>query len=958
MRVSALFRLGPLIAGGVLGTSMVILATSPSAGEVAPAAAVPAAGVPAVAAGETPGPGGPGARPSPPKFPELSEVIKDMDEIPGLVTLYRFKPDDPSKDPSRLLCRIPKSLMGQDLLLASSFSRGEMAGFPGNEYLIRFETLGKNVVVVTPDARFVRPGGNQPMTDVISRTYGDGFLAALPILTVAGADPVVDLGSALLDSTLAGMSTRARRDLSTYSKIKSFPDNTLIEVDLAISGAGAGGGRMGVYYALRKLPETRAYSPRAADERVGYFTTTRQDWGIKHTERDVVLRYINRWNLKKKDPSLELSPPEQPIVFIIEKTVPLRWRKYVAEGIREWNVAFEKLGFVEAVVVQQQTEDNEYANIDPEDARYNFLRWVVTGSAFAMGPSRADPRTGQILDADIIFDDSFVRALERKGDIFGIGPASAVFGPELATFMAANPAFVPMGHTVEEIIEHGHPGAGLPTDRCELTPTATSARQWMQERLAQSTCGYASGLQHQLSFANFAAAAAGPGKQLPEKLLGETIREIVTHEVGHTLGLRHNFKASTWLTLEEMKRRRDETDEPTAASVMDYNAVLFFDGDDPEKLRHIMTPTVGPYDCWAIEYGYKVPGKGDGDEKSMLAKIASRCTERELAYATDEDTTGLTSPDPFSNRYDVSDDPVAWAKDRAKLCDTLLKDLKKWAVKEDEPNEYLRSTFETIMREKAYNLFYAARMIGGQHFNRNRAGDPNARPALELIDPQKQRDVLAALNETIFNCDFFAVETSLLNDLGPSRWSDWASRAPSRVDYPIHQTIGSLQSYALLSVCSPQALQRVYDAELKSTADNKFTAAELIMSVRKSIWGELAVPDGKEYSDAEPMLCSIRRNLQVQHLRNLLAIADSPPGALVSADLQNLVRYALRDLGEQIGKLVKGGSASRLDFATKAHLVECKSQIDRVLDAPQIKTSGGSIIILGQTAAQQQAQQE
>src|SRR4029077_7112740 len=131
-----------------------------------------------------------------------------------------------------------------------------------------------------------------------------------------------------------------------------------------------------------KLPQSSDYVPRIADERVGYFTTVRQDWGMKHSERENILRHLNRWNLKKKDPSLDLSPPEKPIVFIMEKTVPLQWRKYVAEGIMEWNKAYEKIGISNAIVAEQQSDDNEYGHVDPEDARYNFVRWVITGDAF------------------------------------------------------------------------------------------------------------------------------------------------------------------------------------------------------------------------------------------------------------------------------------------------------------------------------------------------------------------------------------------------------------------------------------------------------------------------------------------------------------------------------------------------------------------------------------------------
>ena len=126
---------------------------------------------------------------------------------------------------------------------------------------------------------------------------------------------------------------------------------------------------VGISYSFRRLPQAGSFQPRIADERVGYFTTVRQDWAMKWSERENIVRYVNRWDVKKKDPTLEMSPPEKPIVFVVEKTVPLQWRRYVAEGIAEWNKAYEKLGIVGAIVVQQQTEDNEFANVDPVHVR-------------------------------------------------------------------------------------------------------------------------------------------------------------------------------------------------------------------------------------------------------------------------------------------------------------------------------------------------------------------------------------------------------------------------------------------------------------------------------------------------------------------------------------------------------------------------------------------------------------
>jgi len=205
------------------------------------------------------------------------------------------------------------------------------------------------------------------------------------------------------------------------------------------------------------------------------------------------------------------------------------------------------------------------------------------------------------------------------------------------------------------------------------------------------------------------------------------------------------------------------------------------------------------------------------------------------------------------------------------------------------------------------------------------------------------------LATSILKDDYFATEADLFNDLAPSRWMDWASNPSVRVDFPVHQTVQSMQSFALLGLVSPQVLQRVYDAELKSKADDKFTAAELISSVRQIVWGNLTMQTEGKYTDAKPMLSSVRRNLQRQYVSYMLATAESKPGSLVSADLQSMAAYAMSQLSDQIGNLLTQG-ADRIDFATRAHLSQTKSQIDRTLNAPHIQMPQMSMpfIILGQ----------
>ena len=687
-------------------------------------------------------------------------------------------------------------------------------------------------------------------------------------------------------------------------------------MDLAL-GSKRGGSSVGVSYDFRRLPALGSYKPRAADPRIGYFLTAQMDWSKKANEREMFERFIHRWDLEKRDPTLELSPPKKPIVFIIEKTVPIQWRRWVREGIEEWNEAFEKIGFTGAIIVQQQTEDNEYSDCDPEDSRYNFFRWGVSGRAFAFGPSRVDPRTGQILDADILFDDAFTRAWMYNFDLYGPESLGRFKGPGFERWMGEQPEMVP------DFMRQA-----LAREASDSDDAMWSLLDEELHKQGHCSCQYAWGMQHQLALAQQAMIATGSGtKKLPERLVGESIREIVTHEVGHTLGLRHNFKASAWLTLDEIKRRRNETDEPTTASVMDYTPLLFFADDKLESVRHCVTPTIGPYDEWAIEYGYVIPdGKPEAD---VLKAIAGRCTEPELQYATDWDTMWVLSPDPLVNRYDLSSDPIDYARARIELVDKLLANIRDWAVQDGEPPHFLLRAFNTLWYERVTNLDFVARVVGGQYFHYDFKGDTNERPPLVLVEPARQRAALAYLGETVFNSEFFAVDPELLNRLAPSRWGHWGADGGMRLDYPIHDRIRGLQLSVMSSLTAAPVLQRIYDAELKSVAGDKFTAAEAITTLRDLVWRQLDTRGGR-YDNSQPMIDSVARNLQQDYLNIQLNIARVRPGILVSSDVRSMVRQALRELGEKIGTTLRD---SNIDFASRAHLTECQSRIERVLDA-------------------------
>jgi hypothetical protein len=569
-------------------------------------------------------------------LPDFKQVTQGMKSNKGLFILWYYPPGTKDKDPEKLLCQIPAGFLGEKFMLSTSFSGGGFfTGFPLDERVVQWELLGNQLLLIEPETRFVVNHSDE-VADVVRRTYPERIRAAIPLVTKSpSGDPVIDLG-ALLKSDFADIAWMSffgqggfgagaiNPALSKWSKKKTFELNVEIGVELAVSRISPPGSydKKIVHFSFWKLPKSD-YRPRVADDRVGYFLTANQDWAKPTDVRDLFNRYIDRWHLVKRDPSLPLCEPKQPIIFYIEKTVPVRFRRAVRDGILEWNEAYEKVGFSNAVVVRQQTDDNEWKDLDPEDMRYSFFRWIVTGAGFAMGPHRSNPFTGQIYDADIVFDDSMVRYFEQEAERFLPSTAMKLKlrDPALEQFLELNPEWRRPTRPWERFVFED--------------PTESQVRDAMRQRMykqGRHLCEYAEGMKYQMMLAH--TMLAGQPKEVTDRFLYDIIKEVVMHEVGHTLGLRHNFKASSIYSLDEIKRRV-KSGEPTTGSVMDYNSALFFADGITEG--HFLTPTIGPYDHWAIEYGYR---PFDSTYKSPKAA--------EPEVEKPETTTGAADQDPGS----------------------------------------------------------------------------------------------------------------------------------------------------------------------------------------------------------------------------------------------------------------------------------------------------------------------
>jgi len=828
---------------------------------------------------------------SPSKF---DAAIAGAKKTEGLWNIYY-------KD-QQILVDLKNGQLNQDFIVLTSIARGVSSGMViggmtwGDDVLWSFRKVGDKMHVLRRNVRFkAKPGS--PEASAVKIAYGDSVLYALPIVADSPGGQLVDMTRVFFsDDEMIGRMLNAAfmMDRSTVGKIKSYKDNCEIQIAAVYSGSPLAGApdtvadprgmQVAVHYSISQLPNT-GYRPRKADDRVGYFLTATKDFSDDSDDQHFV-RYITRWDLQKADATAKMSPPKQPIKFWIEKTLPVKLRPIVRSGIEEWNKAFEKLGFDNAIEVEQQPEDADW---DPEDVNYNTFRWITADAGFAMGPSRVNPITGQIIDADIIFDASFLRYWKQEYENFSPTAIAALAGDDILT-------------------------------------TPMSLGTTLGDRSQQASCRLSVGMQRQMGFAAAALAVRGELEkrgELPEEFLNEALKEVVMHEVGHTLGLRHNFKASSWKTMAEIEDPA-KSGEPIVASVMDYSPVNIVTAGGKQTAYY--STSIGPYDYWAIEYGYKTIA---GDEPAELAKIAARSGEPGLDYSTDEDTRGTLDPDPLSNRFDLGKDPLIYSQRQMASVQALMPKILERAVEPGEGYQRARQAFGLLFGEYWRTAFFAARFPGGVYAHRDHKGDNQARTPFKPVEAAQQRAAMKLLTDSALAATTY--DPQLLNSLAASRWSHWGMRETNRTDYPIHDNVAGMQARLVSMLVSSTKLNRLLDGEVKSAAnEDTYTLAEHLRTFTNAAFKEALEPGAGEFTNRTPYVNSYRRSLQRIALRSLTDIVVA--GAGYPDDARVVTRMLLTELDGKITASLEKADL-KLDDYSKAHLVDAQNRIRKTLNA-------------------------
>lgn len=902
-----------------------------------------------------------------PDFPSWKEVSEGYERVvtgPETETLYGIWVRQ--KD-SQMLAELPRGWANQRHLFAMTLPTGEtFAGLQAGERYVYWKRFDKRLALIEPQIS-VRASGDRETQEAITRTFVDRVLLDIPIVCMGpNGQPVIDMDELLVGnlSTFYGgrLAAGAKRQLATIKKAKAFPQNVVLSFEVPV-----GDGAVKTFdYSISLIPDNTGYKPRKADERVGYFTVSFRDLS-KYRHDEVWTRYITRWHLEKRDPNLRLSPPKRPIIFYVEHTTPPRYRRWIREGVLYWNKAFEKVGIVDAIeVYYQDKETGAHMDKDPEDVRYNFIRWVANDVGTAIGPSRTHPLTGEILDADIILTDGWIRHFWYQANEFlpQVNAAMEGMSAETLAWLDRNPQWDPRvrlappeerERILAERLQAAARGFNPPAPGVDAATLNDPSFQRLADILSPTVglCMAAYGKASDMTLLGLHLECAGVLEALqpsdgdkkdekkkedkgdlidgiPEWFLGPMLADLTAHEVGHTLGLRHNFKASAIYPLSQINSPAVKGTKPFAGSVMDYIPVnIHMEGDGETQGDYTMIG-VGPYDVWAIEYGYT-----SGDPKDVLRRVS----EPELAYATDEDTPG---PDPLARRYDLSTDPRDYAISRMKLARFHRERILEKFVKEGESWARARRGYQITLTTQVDAINIMANWLGGSFVVRDKKGDPGNRTPVTPVPAAAQRAALKFVIDNAFFDEAFGLTPELLQKMTVDKWMDPGGRPFEEPTWPVHDRIMGIQAAALTMLMNPTTLRRVYDNEfLVPAGEDALTLPELLETITAAIWGELDASPDKRYTAREPLISSLRRNLQREHADRLidLALGNGPPG-VAGKTTATLATQKLREIRERIATLL-GKHSARLDPYTIAHLSDIRTRIEKALEAQYFYGSSG-----------------
>ena len=890
---------------------------------------------------------------APGKFEDAVKGYEKVPVSPGqdeFYTLYTREKD------AQVLAELPKNFEGKRFYIIATVAAGHPQSGVYSIWhdavrvptkTVYWQKRNDQLMLIEPNLT-VRTSGDDQSKAGVERVNTDRVVLTVPIVaTGPGGGPVIDLDRALLGNSsefIGGFLRGANTGLSKLTKAKVFPNN----VELGFELPRAGGRFAQVRFSLGMPEKSKGFKPREADRRVGIYFESFDDRAINDGGSQTV-RYANRWHIEKADPSLNMSPPREPIVYYIEHTTPLRYRRWVRDGILAWNKAFEQVGILNAIEVRQQdSSTGAHMDIDPEDMRYSFVRWTNAGMGFAIGPVHSHPDTGEIYEADIVMDEGFIGSYANQYLQTELAStAMSVLSPELAGWLADYPEWDPRvilsdpaereraAMLTKAMVEQPENLDAMLVDAPQtLSPMVWEAHRTVHHdhNAAHAMCMMLPGLSANVAAARLArdldigALLADKGDDvtlldgLPEDFVGPMLRDVVMHEVGHTMGMTHNWKGSALHSIAEMNS--DGFDQPIQSTVMDYALTnIIVNDEDAGLVQGAYVPNdIGPYDMWAIEWNYTF-----GDPK----KVAEKSAKPEYAYMAED---GAFSPDPQAKTWDLGRDSIDFAEQRIRFVNKARAELLDKAVAEGESWQKARQVHQQLIGMQYGAVNMAMNWVGGMHLTRSMKGEPDAPAPIRPVDAKQQRRALNFIIDNAFNPDAFGLDTETLSYLQSDNWYDEGYSTAHA--WPISQSVLGIQSSAMTGLINPQRLGWILDNELRTPADeDALTVPEVFESVRDAVW-DLPDVDG-QYTNRKPLIGQLQRNLQGEHLRRLIDLSNGMrwPGAS-GQTVQTLARQELRVIHSKVMLYAK---AKGVDAYSAAHLRDADERITRALEAAYIR---------------------